>query len=305
MNNIDFRYQKSVSFSQYSLYNQCPHQWYLKYVKKIKDDKPSIHLVFGTSMHETLQLFLDTMYKKTLKKAEEIDLVSDFKERFIKIYKETLDKNKKVHFSSSEEMKEFFDDGVNILEWFRKKRSKYFSVKGTELIGIEIPLQMQAIKEINNVMMNGFIDFVLYDKSTNRYTIYDIKTSTRGWSDKEKKDQIKLNQILLYKKFFSQLKGIPEEDIDVVFFIVKRKIYETNDFAVPRIQYFTPANGKLKVKNSYESFKSFLLECFNADGTYKDKEYPMKVSKLCTWCAFNDKPDLCNKNEKSKNKFFV
>ena len=192
MSNIDFRFQKSVSFSQYSLFNQCPHQWYLKYVKKLRDDKPSIHLVFGTSMHETLQLFFDTMYRKTLKKAEQLDLIGDFKERFLRVYKETLEKNKGVHFSSSEEMREFFDDGVAIIDWFLKKRAKYFSKKGTELIGIEIPLQTQALKGIENVMMNGFIDFVLYDKVLNRYTIYDIKTSTRGWGDKEKKDQIKI-----------------------------------------------------------------------------------------------------------------
>ena len=305
MSNIDFRFQKSVSFSQYSLFNQCPHQWYLKYVKKLRDDKPSIHLVFGTSMHETLQLFFDTMYRKTLKKAEQLDLIGDFKERFLRVYKETLEKNKGAHFSSSEEMREFFDDGVAIIDWFLKKRAKYFSKKGTELIGIEIPLQTQALKGIDNVMMNGFIDFVLYDKVLNRYTIYDIKTSTRGWGDKEKKDQTKINQILLYKKFFSQLKGVPEEDIDVVFFIVKRKIFETDEFTIPRIQQFKPAHGKVKIKQAYESFSNFLTECFNPDGTYQEKEYPMNVTRLCNWCAFNDKPELCNKNGKSKNKFFV
>jgi hypothetical protein len=40
MTEIDYRYQKTVSYSQYSLFNQCPHQWYLKYVKKLKDDTP-------------------------------------------------------------------------------------------------------------------------------------------------------------------------------------------------------------------------------------------------------------------------
>ena len=30
------------------------------------------------------------------------------------------------HFSSAEEMREFFEDGVAILNWFKKKRSRYF-----------------------------------------------------------------------------------------------------------------------------------------------------------------------------------
>jgi hypothetical protein len=305
MSEIDYRFQKSVSYSQYSLFNQCPHQWYLKYVKKIKDDKPSIHLVFGTSMHETLQMFFEVMYNKSLKKAEELDLVGDFKDRFLKIYKETLKKNKGQHFSSSEEMREFFDDGVSIIEWFLKKRSKYFSKKGTELIGIEIPLQTLANREINNVFFNGFIDLLLYDKVLNRYTIYDIKTSTRGWGDKEKKDQTKINQILLYKKFLSQLKAIPEENIDVVFFIVKRKIFESDEFIIPRIQQFKPSHGKLKIKQAYQSFSNFLLECFNTDGTYKELQYPKNVTKLCNWCPFNTNPELCDKNGENRNKFFV
>jgi hypothetical protein len=202
-------------------------------------------------------------------------------------------------------MREFYEDGVAILEWFRKKRSKYFSKKGTELIGIEIPLQTLANKEISNVYFNGFIDFLLYDKVLNRYTIYDIKTSTRGWGDREKKDQTKINQILLYKKFLSQLKAIPEEDIDVVFFIVKRKIFESDEFIIPRIQQFKPTHGKSKIKQAYESFSNFLLECFNTDGTYKELEYPKNVTKLCNWCPFNTKPELCDKNGENKNKFFV
>lgn len=305
MSEIDYRFQKSVSYSQYSLFNQCPHQWYLKYIKKIKDDKPSIHLVFGTSMHETLQMFFDVMYNKSLKKAEELDLIGDFKERFLKIYKETLTKNKSVHFSTSEELREFFEDGVSILEWFRKKRSKYFSKKGTELIGIEIPLQTLANKEISNVYFNGYIDLLLYDKVLNKYTIYDIKTSTRGWGDKEKKDQTKINQILLYKKFLSQLKAIPEENIDVVFFIVKRKIFESDEFVIPRIQQFKPTHGKLKIKQAYESFSNFLVECFNKDGSYKESDYIKNVTKLCSWCPFDGKPELCDKNGENKNKFFV
>jgi endonuclease III-like uncharacterized protein len=117
--------------------------------------------------------------------------------------------------------------------------------------------------------------------------------------------KIKINQILLYKKFFSQLKGVPEEDIDVVFFIVKRKIFETDEFTIPRIQQFKPSHGKVKIKQAYESFSNFLTECFNPDGSYQEKEYPMNVTRLCTWCPFNDKPELCNKNGESKNKFFV
>jgi hypothetical protein len=44
----------------------------------------------------------------------------------------------------------------------------------------------------------------LYNETLNRFKIIDIKTSTKGWDDKTKKDETKQMQLILYKKFFSQ-----------------------------------------------------------------------------------------------------
>ena len=55
-----------ISYSQLSLYNNCPHQWKLRYIDKITESESNIHLVFGTAMHETLQHYLDVMYKHTV-----------------------------------------------------------------------------------------------------------------------------------------------------------------------------------------------------------------------------------------------
>ena len=72
--NINWAYQKAVSYSQYSIYKQCNYQWYLTYIKKESSFKPSIYLVYGTAMHETIQSYLNTMYEKSGKAADEIDL---------------------------------------------------------------------------------------------------------------------------------------------------------------------------------------------------------------------------------------
>ena len=37
-----------------------------------------------------------------------------------------------------------------ILEWFKKKRSRYFSKKGTYLVGCEIPIVIAPNKMLNN-----------------------------------------------------------------------------------------------------------------------------------------------------------
>lgn len=296
---IDYRYQKTVSFSQYSTFRHCPHQWYLNYVKKKYDFKPSINMTFGTAIHETLQHYLKTMFESSAAEADRIDLDTYFQERFIEVYKASVKDNKEEHFSTPEEMKEFNSDATVLLEWFKKKRSRYFNKRNTELIGIEIPLLSKANTEINNVFFRGYIDFVLYDTVNEKFTIFDIKTSTRGWSDYDKKDQIKLNQILLYKKFFSEITGVTEDKIDVQFFIVKRKIFENSEFPIPRIQEFVPANGKVKLKQAYQDFTDFIKEAFTPDGKYIDKEYEKKPSKLCDWCSFNN-TEHCDKNNTQK-----
>ena len=79
---------------------------------------------------------------------------------------------------------------------------------------------------------------VLYHEPTNKFYIYDIKTSRSGWNAKAKKDETKQMQLVLYKKFFNEQYGIPLEDIEVEFFIVKRKIWENSDF--PNIPSTTP-----------------------------------------------------------------
>lgn len=283
---------KTVSYSQYSVYKQCNYRWYLDYVKKLQPFKPSIHLIFGTAFHETLQNYLQVMFDESAVKADKIHLPTYFKTRLVELYKENSTQG---HFSTPQELEEFYQDAVAILEFFKSKRGIYFSKKNTKLIGIEIPILEPIIEGIDNVKFKGFIDMVTYDKVLKKYTIYDFKTSTRGWSDKyEKKDQTKINQILLYKRKFAEMKNVPEEDIDVQFFILRRKINEEAEYVAKRIQEFIPANGAKKVKEAIEDVQSFIRDVFTPEGTYKEKQYPKNPSK-CKFCPYSDKLDLCDR----------
>lgn len=294
--NINYAINKTISYSQYSMYNSCQYQWYLAYVKKQKIFKPGIFLCYGTSLHEAIQEYLRKMYDESIKSADEMDLIGYFEERMYENYKQDVLENKNEHYSTKEELMEFIEDGRQSLMWFKSKRAKYFSKKGTKLVGIEIPI-LQSITEYSpNVLLQGYIDLVLYHEADDTYTVYDIKTSTRGWTDKEKKDQIKVNQVLFYKHFYSKALNVPQEKIDVKFFIVKRKVFESKDFPIPRIQEFSPANGKIKVKKAYESLENFVKECFTPDAKYiTDRVYTKNLS-ACKWCQYSDKPELCSKN---------
>lgn len=282
---------KTVSYSQYSIYKNCPHQWYLNYVKKLQPFKPSIHLIFGTAFHETLQNYLQVMFDRSTEAADKIHLPTYFKTRLIELYEEN---SKEGHFSTPEQLNEFYEDAVAILDFFKRKRGLYFSKKNTKLVGIEIPIMAPIIEGVENVKFKGFIDLVTYDKVTKKYTIFDFKTSTRGWSDYEKKDQTKINQILLYKRKFAEAKGISEDDVDVKFFILRRKINESLDYAPKRIQEFIPANGTKKVREAIEDVQNFIRDTFTPEGGYQEKQYPKNIDK-CRFCPYLDRPDLCDR----------
>ena len=221
---INYAFQKSISYSQMSMYLQCPKKWALQYRDGYKIPSFSINMTFGTALHETLQNYLHTMYMESGVAADKINIEEYFEDRFRENYTKGYKDNKNIHFSDPEEMREFYDDGLAILDFIKKKRGEYFSSRNWHLVGIEIPIVIAPDKRYNNVLYNGFIDLVLYNEPTDTFTIYDIKTSTRGWGDKEKKDEIKQFQISLYKQFFSEQFGVPEDSINVEFFILKRKI---------------------------------------------------------------------------------
>ena len=289
---VNYAYQKVISYSQMSMYRSCPHKWALQYRDGHYQDEQSIHFTFGTAMHEVIQDWLTVLYEESGAKADQINLEEQFQEKFIALYQESYKKNDNTHYSSPEELREFFEDGVAILDFIKKKRSSYFSKRGWHLAGIELPI---LINLGNNIMYKGFIDLVLYHEPTNKFYIYDIKTSTRGWNDKAKKDETKQMQLVLYKKFFNEQYGIPLEDIEVEFFIVRRKVWENSDYPIYRVQQHKPAAGRNKLSKADKILKEFIEECFDKKGKPLVKKHKKVVSRLCEWCPFNKNKELCNK----------
>ena len=68
-----------ISYSQLSMYGDCPLRWKLNYVDKLRISESNIHLIFGTAMHETLQLYLEIMYNDNYLN-QKIDKLQDYLE---------------------------------------------------------------------------------------------------------------------------------------------------------------------------------------------------------------------------------
>jgi len=289
---VNHAFQRSVSYSQYSMWSSCPHRWYLTYVENKQPYQASIHTVFGTAFHETIQDYITVMYTESGAAADRMDLIDLFQSKFSEIYSKEY-KAAGAHFTNAEEMGEFFDDAVAILNWIKKNRNKIFTIRKMKLLGIELPL---LLKVANNLFYKAFVDFALYDEDLKKVYIYDIKTSTRGWSDKEKKDDSKIAQVLLYKEYFSKQYGIDIDSIEVEYFIVKRKIWEQSEYPIPRVQSFKPASGKNKRNQALSNFQAFINDCFDESGKPKIKSYLKNVGESsCKWCPYNDKQELCDK----------
>jgi hypothetical protein len=291
-----------ISYSQWSMFEKCPNQWKLSYIDKLAPFTYSIATCFGTAFHETLQEYLTVMYTKSIKAANELDLHDMLLTCLKTEYQKGLVANDGKHFSNPLELAEHLEDGIQIIEWFKKRRSQYFSTKNTELVGIEIELAVPATPVNKNVYWYGFIDIVVRDTVLNTIKIIDIKTSRMGWNKWQKADKIKAAQLVAYKKYFADQFGTPIDNIDIEFFIVKRKLLEESMFPQRRIQILNPSSGSVTRKKIQKSIDLFITHCFDDTGKKREDQKYLSIAgkgaKHCKWCPFKTDYENCPKENR-------
>ena len=276
-----------VSFSQYSTYSTCPRMYKHQYIDKLGESSANVHTIFGTSMHSTIQHYLSVFYGVSKKQANELNLdkmlLNSLREEFVK-EKEKMSEGAPC---TQLELEEFFGDGRRILEWFVKHIEKLYTKSGYELVAIEMPLNYEIKAGVHFI---AFIDIVLREIGSGEIIIIDLKTSTNGWNKYQKEDKIKNAQILIYKKFYSDLFGVPMQNIKVEFQIMKRKLMEDAPYPIPRISKHIPPNGRPSVMKAYDEFMGFINTVFDDSGERRlDIEYsktPGKNKKNCKYCEF-------------------
>jgi len=279
-----------VSFSQYNVWTTCPKQWKIAYADGLRSSEPNIHLIFGTALHVTIQKYLEVYYLETEKAANDLNLNNILLNSMV----EDIEARKNEHlgdFVSQAELLEYYQDGVLILDWFKKHRSKYFNKKGFELIGIELPLELELQPGLKFV---GKLDFVLKDTRDNSIKITDFKKSYRGWKKSEKDNPTKRGQLQLYKQFYSEMYNVPTKSIDVEFMILKQKIFNYGDYPAKRIQVFSPPSSDITLKKVKAQFMNFVDTVFKDGEINREIDYPAKPTKKnCQYCPFRNNKDLC------------
>jgi hypothetical protein len=276
-----------VSFSQYSTYSTCPRMYKHQYIDKLGESSANIHTIFGTAMHEVIQHYLSVFYGVSKKQANELNLDKMLLEKLKTEFLTEKEKMSEGTPCTQLELEEFFGDGRRILEWFVKHIEKFYTKSGYELVAIEMPLNYEIKTGVHFI---AFIDIVLREIGSGEIIIIDLKTSTNGWNKYQKEDKIKNAQILIYKKFYSDLFGVPMQNIKVEFQIMKRKLMEDAPYPIPRISKHIPPNGKPSVMKAYDEFMGFINTVFDDSGERRlDIEYsktPGKNKKNCKYCEF-------------------
>ena len=279
-----------ISYSQLSMFSECPQRWKLNYIDKLRVFETNIFLIFGTAMHEVIQTWLEVMYNDSIKNANKLNLEQRLHDKLIEGFKKAKEEEGKEP-CTLEQLREFFQDGVDILDFVKKRRADYFSKRGYKLIGCEVPIDVDLKK---NVKMVGYLDIVMLDEFHNTIKIYDIKTSTQGWNKWMKKDENKTQQLLLYKQFYSKQYNHPIENIDVEYFIVKRKLWENAMFPQKRVQKFSPASGTVSMNKVAKRLDTFLDLAFDDNGEQITENIIATPSKkACKWCEFR-KTEHCS-----------
>ena len=228
------KFNKYVSFSQYSMYYKCPRSWKLAYVDNLRKKESNIHLVFGTSMHEVIQDYLEMMYNQPHLDVDSVDWKAKLLQTMTTIADEERNLIDGKRCMTDEQFNEFVEDGNQLLDYFLQEdvRSKYFSKNRHTLSGIETSIDLEVRKNVGYI---GFLDVVLFDKVNQKYKIIDLKTSTRGWNKWQKADESKTHQLLLYKVFYAKEFNVPLDKIEVEFIILKRKHDPDDPWGLPGI----------------------------------------------------------------------
>jgi hypothetical protein len=98
--------------------------------------------------------------------------------------------------------------------------------------------------------------------------------------------------LILYKKYLSQIFNIDPKKIQIEYFIVKRQLWESEDYVIKRIQTFSPPSGTTKMKRAGVAVQAFLDGAFDYNSKYKEVKHQPTPNDKCGWCPYH-KTHLC------------
>lgn len=179
------------SYSRLNSFEDCPHRWYLKYIKYPKAEKKKLFFAsYGSFMHELL-----ADYYSVNKTADQLRIA----------YLTEFRQNVSLPAPSYNVFQNYFNDGLEYIKTLDKPTG--------EILGVEQKMEF----DLGGIRMTGFLD--LYSKEEGKLIITDHKSRNlkprSGRAKPTKGDQeldSYLRQLYIYAGFLEKSTGkLPDE----------------------------------------------------------------------------------------------
>lgn len=268
-----------ISFSEFSLYNECPFKHLVFKYLVLDQEPPSIHLFFGSAIHAAIE-------NSFIKNWGIQKRVAHFKEYFTKEMKENKDE-----VDGYEDFELFLEQGEAILNALDLTNL----IENYELVAVEEPLYEHIYGDF---YFKGFIDLVVKHKKTGRYLIIDWKTATEPWKLKWKlQNFIFLCQMRFYKYFYGRKHNIDLENIDTKYMVLCRFYDKKNpQKGYGKIEEVEMTSSFDEVKLSLEKLAE-TVRGIHIEQNFAKAKILEGNSKPCIFCKYkNESSPMCNKS---------
>lgn len=238
----------------------CVGKYYeLVNIKRLKPWKNSPDTLFGTLIHNSVQDVLSD--KRTAEEAS-----AHLKKvwgRLFTLFK--LDPKFKNHGAIGEKITLY-------IKGFLTRTYGKFTVKHIEY---------KIKKKLDDFPQDfkGYIDIVI-QLENGKYIIADFKTANSVYYFEQYRDKIKDYQIILYKKFYSELENVSLEDIETSFIVFEKTLESKKP-----VQIIEVGSSPVKMKNANEWLQTS-AKLINQKKFYKNKISCLKFGQNHPCCFY-------------------
>jgi len=253
--------KQHISYSELKIFTECPYKWHLQYEKGLAGFTGNIYTAFGTAIHAVCeQSALGNLIPENY--AEYFDIM------FLEELKALDEKpENKMIVEMREQSREIFHKVFPELQ-------RLFP--GYEVYSSEEDIY-EPISELDFTRyLKGFIDLVIKTPD-GKYHIIDWKSCSWGWDAKKRSDRMVTYQLTLYKRYWSQKMGIPLDQIETHFALLKRTAKVGQ-----KVEIFRVTSGPRKTTNALNLLKKALYNV--------NTQNHMKNRLSCQKCEFFNTP---------------
>lgn len=266
-----------VSFSEVKMWKECPWRHKLVHIDKLSVFEPSVHLDYGTIVHEGIENFLKTKKMNIDEVLEKIKTVWDEKgfdtDEYINKQTETARAQGWKYRHNT--LEEWLASAKNSLERLPDFMDENFAPWKT----IEAEHQLyEDIQGLDGEKFKGFIDAIILSEKGGKKKawIIDWKTSNaRGWNRQKRQDFLMQAQLMLYKSFWSEKMMLRSRDISCGFVLLKK-----NTRTEKAVELIAIPAGPSSMEKSQKLVRS-AIKGIKSGMKLKNRE-------ACKFCEFKD-----------------